>query len=150
MVMERERDERARELQDRARAAQGVGIAHIGVDDPLASLPILHHVRAGGVAALQVDRVPRGMKARAVRIFGLSSRIPEGPLRLAQLSGAPIVPIFAVRTHYRRYLVHTFAPVTLPRRASDAEIDRAAQSVADAMTSFLRAHETQWFHFNSI
>ena len=30
-----------------------------------------------------------------------------------------------------------------------AELNGAAQSVADAMTAFLGAHATQWFHFTS-
>jgi KDO2-lipid IV(A) lauroyltransferase len=35
----------------------------------------------------------------------------------------------------------------VPRRATEADLDAAAQAVADAMTSFIRAHPTQWLHF---
>lgn len=148
MVMEPERDAEARRLQDDARTSHGVRIIHVGHDDPLAALPLLRHVREGGIAALQIDRNPPGMKSRSVRLFGAPGSIPEGPLRLAQLSGAPILPIFAGRTGYRSYLVRAYEPLVIARRASDAALDAAAQRVADAMTDFVGQRATQWFHFS--
>lgn len=147
MVMESERDVRARQIHDAARIATGVHIVHVGEGDPFASLPLLRHLRNGAVVALQVDRVPAGMKTRPVTMFGAPAEMPEGPLRLAQLSGAPLVPIFATRTGYGQYLIQTHAPVQVARRAKDVDLDRAAQVVADAMSSFLTAHPTHWFHF---
>jgi lauroyl/myristoyl acyltransferase len=147
MVMERERDPEARRLQDEARTRHGVQIVHVGRSDPLASLPLLRHVRGGGIAALQIDRNPPGMKSRAVEMFGAAATIPEGPLRLAQLAGVPILPIFAGRTGYRSYFVRAYEPIVLARRASEAELDAAAQRVADAMTDFVGPRVTQWFHF---
>jgi KDO2-lipid IV(A) lauroyltransferase len=146
LVMEPERDEAARAIQDEARRARGHRIVHVGAD-PLASLPLLRHLRGGGVVALQVDRTPRGMRTRAVTLFGERGAMPEGALRLSQLTGAPIVPIFAARTGYREYLVKAFAPLVVARDARDRDLDAAAQTIADAMTSFVRARPTQWFHF---
>ncbi|MBX3188695.1 MAG: lysophospholipid acyltransferase family protein [Labilithrix sp.] len=147
IAMQPEPDPRARRLQDRARVRAGVEIAHIGGDDPLASLALLRHLRAGGVVALQLDRVAPGMRTREVTLLGAKARIPEGPLRLAQLTGAPILPIFSARTAYRRYVVEVYPSRTLARRASDPEIDEAAQHLAACMGDFLRSHPTQWFHF---
>jgi lauroyl/myristoyl acyltransferase len=148
VVMQPERDPAARELNDLAREAQGgVRIVHVG-DDPLASLPLLRHLRDGGVVALQMDRVPPGMSARAVTLFGSPGAIPEGPLRLAQLAGVPIVPAFSLRTGHRRYAVYIGEPVTVPRRADDKVLDKAAQQIADAFGVFVRAHPTQWFPFH--
>jgi len=147
MVMEPERDPAARELQDQARRVSGVGVAHISGDDPLAALPLLGHLQRGGIVALQLDRVPKGMRQRSVRLLGRPGAIPEGPIRLAQLSGAPLLAIFCARLGYRRYLIETHPAIHVRRRATQEEIDAAAQSVADAMTSFLRRHPTQWFHF---
>ena len=149
MVMEPERAPEARRLQDEARMAQGVRVLHVGQGDPLASLPLLRHVREGGIVAMQLDRNPLGMKKRAVRLFDAPGTIPEGPLRLAQLTGAPLLPIFAARSGYRSYVVRAYEPITIARRASEAELDAAAQQMADVMTSFLRDHPTQWFHFNA-
>jgi lauroyl/myristoyl acyltransferase len=149
VVMQRERDALARELNDSMRQAQhGVRIVHVG-DDPLASLPLLHHLRDGGVVALQIDRVPPGISARPVTLFGRSGAIPEGPLRLAQLTGAPIIPVFSARTGHRRYALHVCRPLTLARRADDRALDAAAQRLADDLGEFISAHPTQWFPFHA-
>jgi phosphatidylinositol dimannoside acyltransferase len=141
-----ERDPGARAVQDDARRARGLLVAHVG-DDPLSALPLARHLREGGAVALQIDRVPAGLRARNVVRFGAPARVPEGPLRLAMLTGAPIVPVFAARTGHRRYEVFVHEPIRVARAAPEAELDSAAQSLADAMQHFVRAHPTQWFHF---
>jgi lauroyl/myristoyl acyltransferase len=135
-----------RAIQDEARRTHGLLVAHVG-DDPLSALPLVRHLRDGGVVALQIDRLPAGMRGRRVTLFGRPAAVPEGPLRLAMLTGAPVVPVFAARTGYRQYAVVAGAAVRLSRGAADAELDAAAQAVASAMQAFLQRHPTQWFHF---
>jgi KDO2-lipid IV(A) lauroyltransferase len=100
--------------------------------------------------ALQIDRAPSRLRTRRVRLFGGPGVIPEGPLRLAQLSGAPILPVFSARRGHRRYLVEAYPPIVVARDASDADLDRAAQRVADAMGEFLTEHPTDWFAFREV
>jgi KDO2-lipid IV(A) lauroyltransferase len=145
LVTHAEPDGRAGKLQDDARRHPRVEIAHVG--DPLASLPLLRHLRGGGVVALQLDRIVPGMRTRGAPLLGVSGAVPEGPFRLAQLTGAPILPVFCARRGHREYLVHAFEPRWLDRHADDAAIDEAAAHVASCMTRFLRAHPTQWFQF---
>jgi KDO2-lipid IV(A) lauroyltransferase len=145
MVMAAEADAEARELQDGARRAVGLRVVHI--DDPFASLGLLHELRRGAVVALQIDRAPPGLRSRPVTLLGAAGAIPEGPLRLAAASGAPILPIFSFRRGYRSYAVNLSAPVFLPRRPSEGELDAAGQTLADELGRFLRAHPTQWFDF---
>jgi KDO2-lipid IV(A) lauroyltransferase len=147
MIVEKaERSAAAQAIQDHARTAHGLLVAHVG-DDPLSALPLARHLREGGAVALQIDRVPPGVRSRKVRMFGAPSRVPEGPLRLAMFTGTPVVPVFAARTGHRRYVIVVHAPIRLARTAGAAELDAAAQQLADAMQSFLRTHPTQWFHF---
>jgi lauroyl/myristoyl acyltransferase len=146
MVMRAEADHAARELHDDARRASGLTIAHVG-DDPLASLPLLAKLRKGTVVAMQVDRTPPGMRVRRVRLFGGDGAMPEGPIRLAQLSGAPILPIFCARVGHRSYAAEASPLRFVARSADEGRIDVVAQEIADAMTSFVRRHPTQWFHF---
>jgi KDO2-lipid IV(A) lauroyltransferase len=141
-----ERDERARGIQDAARRAHGVLVAHVG-DDPLSALPLARHLREGGVVALQIDRAPAGMRTRTVTMFGMPAHVPEGPLHLAALTGAPLLPVFAARTGHRRYLVEIGRPVRVKRRAEGSELDAAAQSLASSLEQFVRTRPTQWFHF---
>jgi phosphatidylinositol dimannoside acyltransferase len=146
LVMQRERDPGAMRLSDEARRRAGLQIAHVG--DPLASIGLLHHLRDGGAVALQLDRRVPGMRTREVTLFDRAGTIPEGPLRLATLSGAPLLPVFSARTGHRRYVVEAFAPRFLPRGADEAALDEAAQHCATSMTAFVRRHPTQWFQFS--
>lgn len=143
-----ERDVVANAIQDDARRAHGLKVAHVG-DDPLSALPLVRHLRGGGLVALQVDRAPRGVRARNATLFSEITRIPEGPLRLAALTGAPIVPVFVARTGHRRYNVVASAPIRLDRSAGAADLDLAAQELASRLEAFVRIRPTQWFHFRS-
>ena len=146
MVMEAERDGRARDLQDDLRRGTGLEVAHVG-SDPFASLPFLRRLRDGAAIAIQIDRVPDGMRGIPVRMFGGPHEVPEGPLRLAQLSGAPIVPIFCARLGYRSYFAEVFEAVHVPRRPEPEQLETGAQKMADAMSDFVVRHPTQWFNF---
>lgn len=146
IVMHRERDARAQRVQDQARDRAGIRVLHVG-DDPLDALPVLGHLRRGGVVAVQIDRVPAGMRGRRVRLFGEPWQIPEGALMLSALSGAPIVPAFTRRLGYLSYEIFTLPAIRLPRRPAEADLDAAGQALADAMAAFVRDNPTQWFHF---
>jgi KDO2-lipid IV(A) lauroyltransferase len=146
VVMRRERDARAQALTDAARDRAGVKIAHVG-DDPLEALSLLAHLKRGGVVAMQIDRLPPGMRGLTGKLFGEPFAIPEGPLRLAGLSGAPLVPLFTRRLGYMDYDVHVCAPIHVSRRPDPAELDAAAAAVLRAMEAFVVANPTQWFHF---
>ena len=148
IVMEPERDAGARRFHDELRERAGVKVAHAG-DDPLAALPLLRDLKDKGIVALLCDRTPPGMKTFDVTLFDRPGKIPQGPFRLAQLSGAPVVPLFCARSGFRSYHVVVRPPIVVPRRAPPEELDAAAQTVASAMTDFVRAYPTQWFHFAS-
>ena len=146
VVMNRERDARAQRIQDKARDKAGIRFIHVG-RDPLDALPLLSHLRRGGVVAVQIDRLPAGMRGRTVDLFGEPWAIPEGPLQLSALSGAPIVPSFTRRLGYLAYDILSLPPIRVARRPDEAELDRAAQALANAMADFVRENPTQWFHF---
>jgi lauroyl/myristoyl acyltransferase len=98
--------------------------------------------------AVQIDRVPAGMRGRRVQLFGEPWTVPEGALMLSALSGAPIVPSFTRRLGYLAYDIVSHPQIRLPRKPSDADLDAAAQALADAMAQFVRENPTQWFHFD--
>jgi len=146
VVMLAEPDERARQVHDAVRERGGVRVVHIG-EHPLDALPLLRHVQSGGVLAIQLDRAAPGGRSLTVQLFGDTERMPEGPFRLAALSGAPIVPIFAHRAGYFRYELSVVAPIRVQRSASAADLQAAATSAAESMQSFISRHPTEWFHF---
>jgi KDO2-lipid IV(A) lauroyltransferase len=146
VVMEPERNATARQLHDAHRASDGVRLVHVG-DDPLSSLPLLRHLRSGGIVAMKLDRVAAGMRTRVAQFLGEPLAIPAGLLNLAALTGAPIVPVFTRRLGFLDYQTISTAPIELPRRPSEHELDHAAQTLADRLEQFVREHPTQWFRF---
>lgn len=146
IAMERESDERARRMQDRARERAGVRVAHVG-SEPLEILPLFTHLRRGGVLGVQLDRAPSAMRSIPVRLFDREGRVPSGPFWLARATGAPIVPVFSYREGHFRYAIRISAPREIARYATDDVLGQTAQDVASEMERFLRAHPTHWFHF---
>ena len=146
VVMEEERDARAQAIQDGPRAAWAAKLVHVG-GDPLSALPILRHLEEKGAVAMQIDRPPSKGRSLTVELLGRPYAIPEGPLRIAQLSGAPLLPSFTARLGFNAYHARTYPPLSLPRRATREEIREVAQGIGDAMGDFLRRFPTQWFHW---
>ena len=147
LVMEPEPNAQARQLQDRWRGERGLRVLHIGAH-PTDALPLIAHLKKGGVAAMQMDRVPPSGRVLSVTVFGSPFGVPEGPFRLAGLSGASVVPVFARRSGFFDYELTVAPPITVTRRPSPEQLQAAAQSAADAMQDSIRESPTQWFHFS--
>jgi KDO2-lipid IV(A) lauroyltransferase len=96
---------------------------------------------------MQIDRVPPGIRSRPVTFLGGEGRAPEGPLMLAALTGAPVLPVFTRRRGFMRYEAVVSPPIRIGRRPSDHDLDIGAQQMMAAMERFIREHPTQWFHF---
>jgi len=147
VVMHAERDSVARGIQDRARERAGLRIVHAG-EDALAPLPLLRHLRAGGTVAVQIDRAGP-TRSRPATLFGHAFAVPEGPLRLAAVTGAPVVCAFTRRTGFMQYETRLDPAIRLPRHPTSADLDEAAQALASRLEAFVRAYPTQWFDFGT-
>lgn len=148
VVMAGEPSAAARALHDGVRARAGLRVVHVGAH-PLDALPVLSHLRRGGVVAIQLDRSAREESCLEMRLGGEPFPVPEGPFRLAALSGAPLVPVFAKRQGYFAYDVEIRPAIEVSRGAGPDEIRRAAERATSEMAQFLRENPTQWFHFSS-
>jgi lauroyl/myristoyl acyltransferase len=146
IAMRAEEDARARALHDGVRRRGGVRVAHVG-EHPLDALPLLHHLRAGGVVAIQLDRAPNPRRAVAVSLFGRRFLVPEGPFVLAALAQVPVLPLFVRRHGYLDYEFVAGEPIELAARPSAEAVRAAAERAALEMERFIRANPTQWFHF---
>ncbi len=146
LVMEREPNVEAGNLQDRYRSLRGLHVLHIG-EHPTDALPLIAHLKKGGVAALQIDRVPPSGRVLQVSLFGEAFGAPEGPFRLASLSGAQLVPVFARRLGFFEYELEISEPIAFGRRPSPEELQAGAQQAIRAMQLFIERSPTQWFHF---
>jgi len=147
VAMQPERDAGARALHDAVRRRGGVRIVHVGTH-PLDALPLLHHLRDGGVVAVQLDRLVSGARHLDVELFEQRFSLPEGPFQLAALAQVPILPLFVRRHGYLDYELSAGAPLRVGRRPAQAELLQVAQQAAREMERAIFACPTQWFHFD--
>ncbi len=147
LVMQRERDRAAERVQQQSRDRLGLRVIHVG-DDPLAAVPLLQHLRRGGVVAVQMDRVVEGQRGVSVGFGGARFAVPEGPIQLAGASGAPIVVVLGRRVAFLDYEIQVGRCVTVSRRPTRDQVEQAASEIAREMEAFLRAHPTDWFQFS--
>jgi phosphatidylinositol dimannoside acyltransferase len=146
LVMTAEPDAQARALHDELRHRAGVEVLVIG-ESPLDALPLLRHLREGGVAAFQLDRPAPSARSLPARLFGRPFAVPEGPFRIAALARVPVLPLFASRSGYFSYEIEIGEPLECAARATEAELEVVAQRCVQRMERFIAAHPTQWFHF---
>lgn len=145
VAMRSERDQTARSFHPLADPSSHRRVVHVG-QDPLASLPLLQHLRKGGIVAIQVDRCPAGMKALQVQSGKKTWSIPLGPFALSAACGAPIVLALSSRRGFMSYDLRITSPISVPRQSDGAQL-RAAQKVVRELARHVNAAPTQWFDF---
>ena len=101
------------------------------------------------VVVLQGDRVMPGQKGQRVAVLGADMLLPAGPAKLALATGAPIVPVFCVRTPNGKVRLCVEPAVTVERDGGaggdggDA-VERAMAQVAAVIGKYVAAHPEQW------
>jgi phosphatidylinositol dimannoside acyltransferase len=147
LVMAAETDAHARAFHDGLRARLGVRVAHVG-GHPLDALPVLRHLRRGGVVAVQLDRIATRETSVPVTLGGRPFEVPAGPFHLAMHARVPIVPVFTRRLGYFRHEIHVRTPIFAAPSSGEAGVALAAAAATAEMERFLRENPTQWFHFS--
>jgi KDO2-lipid IV(A) lauroyltransferase len=112
---------------------------------------LLRTLRRGGMAAFLIDAgIDRG-GAVTVDFFGRPTLFPDGPARLARLSGAPLVFGACVRLPHGRYRAYVYPPVIANRRANaDADAREVTQELAHRFEGLVRRYPSQWYAFREM
>ena len=129
------------------RAALGITLVPVS----RAGVKLIRALRRKEVVAMVVDAgIDRGGGV-PVTFLGRDTVFPEGPARLARLSGAPIVFAAAVRLPGGRFRA-TVCPPIVPDRDADAAVDirRMTQEIAACFEPFVREYPDQWYVFRDI
>jgi KDO2-lipid IV(A) lauroyltransferase len=84
-----------------------------------------------------------------VRLFGAWTTLPSGPATLAAKTGSTIVPVAIRRGEDDLFHIGFSTVITVPS-ASDADIARATQEIADALQETIAAAPDQWYSFKPI
>jgi predicted LPLAT superfamily acyltransferase len=104
----------------------------------------------GGIVGVMGDRVTQNDRTIACKFFGREAQFPTGPIRLAHVTGAPVMLFFGLYRGGNRYEIHLesfslAAPSSHDRR--DVDVNQAVQRYADRLEDFCRRAPENWFNF---
>jgi KDO2-lipid IV(A) lauroyltransferase len=122
------------------RMSQGLKI--IPIDGPM--LDLFRTLRRGGVAGVAGDR-NLSEAGTVVEFFGAPARLPDGHVRLAMRTGAPLILGFSQRLGRDSYRARFWPHFCIPETGS--EDDRLAAGMAyvvKGLEETIRAHPEQW------
>ncbi|MEO6436275.1 MAG: lysophospholipid acyltransferase family protein [Tepidisphaeraceae bacterium] len=94
------------------------------------------------VVMIQADRVMPGQKGVRVPFLHGHLLLPSGPIKLAIASGAPIIPVFAIRAPNGRIRIHVEDAIIA--HASDESPHPALLQFARILEQYVRAFPQQW------
>ena len=136
------RDELGLFEQTRCALRRRLGVIEAPVDGGLAVwMRLRDALRADEVVLIQGDRVMSGQKGRAMPLLDGHMLLPTGPVRLALVSGAPIVPVFSIRRPDGQIELFIEPAIDV---ADEAAVDAALGQVAALLASYLRRYPQQW------
>jgi Kdo2-lipid IVA lauroyltransferase/acyltransferase len=133
----------------RAHLRDLIGVAGIAIDPAaeLSSLPVLRALAAGRVVAMQGDR-DFNDRGEWVDFFGAPAPFPLGPMLLAGLTGAALVPTFVVYGEDFGFEVEFGEPLLVPRDGDRrAAARRALGRWVELLAAAVGRWPSQWFTF---
>lgn len=144
VVFQRDRFEGFERL--RARQRSRLGVIEAPVDDGLAVwFRLRDALGADEVVLMQGDRTMPGQRGRAMPFLHGHVELPDGPVRLAELTGAPIIPTFAiVGAEGRVRIVLRPAIVVGGARAGAVDAKEAMSQLARSIAEVVARHPEQW------
>jgi lauroyl/myristoyl acyltransferase len=115
----------------------------------LLSFDLLNALRRGEIVSIQGDRVEADLGTIDTYLFERKVRLPNGPFVLAQVSHAPIYPLFIARSGYRSYQIIVREPIAVLRTGPDREQDlaEAVGKWSRVLEQMLMERWAQWFAF---
>jgi lauroyl/myristoyl acyltransferase len=114
----------------------------IPIDGPLLSL--FRALRRGHAVAVAADRdiTSSGIM---VDFFGAPARLPDGHVQLALRTGAPLLPVFALRDADNRPIVQVEPPIELEYTGNfEQDVRVNVRKVVSRMEDWIRRYPEQW------
>jgi len=118
------------------------GLKLIPIDGPL--LNLIRTLKKGGVAGLAGDRDITGT-GQVVNFFGYPAHLPDGHVRLALKTGAPLVVGFSRRNPDHTYQAHFLPPFNPPATGTEEErVTAGVKFIVRQMEQAIRQTPEQW------
>jgi KDO2-lipid IV(A) lauroyltransferase len=147
LVMGREANETTQEYSRRTREQAGM---HVIFSDSsvFSAFNMIQALRRNEILAIQIDRGNGELNSsvKRVELFDTEAPFQEGPFQLARLSGAPVMPVVALRRGRRHYEIVLGNPRWVDRDVT-GDAERALRETVGFFERAIREHPEQWFRF---
>jgi KDO2-lipid IV(A) lauroyltransferase len=119
-----------------------LGVTESPIDEGMASwMSLRDALAADGVVLLQGDRALTGQKSSEVAFFDGHIHMPHGPVRLAMMMNAPLIPVYVVQTGRSRVRIVLDTPIHV---CEDTEIEDVLTRLAQSLQRMVASHPDQW------
>jgi predicted LPLAT superfamily acyltransferase len=128
-----------------SRQANAIPYNVIPLGEPGSMLRVKECLERGEVVGILADRVYGGEPTHSASFLGQPTRFTLSPLRLARITGAPVVMVFGLFRGDQRYDI-VFEPLT--QRIDDAaQLTPCLEKYVAALERQTRAAPYNWFNF---
>ncbi|MBX3359038.1 MAG: lysophospholipid acyltransferase family protein [Phycisphaeraceae bacterium] len=130
----------------RARLRRLLGALEAPIDEGMSTWMGLRDALLGGdVVVMQADRAMPGQRFEVVPFLHGHLRLPTGAIRLARITGSPIVPVFTVRLASGRFAVH-LCPAIEPGQSDPGPgaTDPSLVAMARSIETMIARYPSQW------
>lgn len=136
--------------QARSRLRTRLGVREAPIDAGWDSwMPLRDALRNNEVVVMQGDRAVPGQRSEAAPVLHGHVRLPTGPVRLARITGSPIIPVFAPRQPDGRYWIVLDSPIE-PAGTDGSTHDLGAGhelgAIARAISAVVSRYPAQWLN----
>jgi predicted LPLAT superfamily acyltransferase len=134
----------------KATANRQVNIIFVGKNSTDTSIALINALHRGEIVCLHGDRVLGEQRSVIVSFMGYDVRFPAGPFILAAASGAPVIPIFAVKTGLLSYSFSAHDPIRFEhcsRHERQDLVDNAVKRYTILLEAMVRKYPLQWFNY---
>ncbi len=143
VVVLRHPDAKLNELYQRQRTARGIKTIPTG----RAARECIAALCRNEAVAVAGDRDFTGSRD-TVEFFGQPARLPDGPAKLALATGAPILPVFMVRTTDDTFAYVLGEPIWADKQRD--KLQDVMRRIAQALERVISQHSEQWFLFHDL
>ena len=146
-------DAESKEMKDALRRAvenRPVNIIFVGNESANTSVALVNALNRGEIVCLHGDRVLGEQRFEEVDFLGKRARFPTGPFALSAATGAPVIPIFSVKTGLFKYTFTAHEPIrfdSISRNERQIKIHSAVAVYVSALESLVRKYPLQWFNY---
>ena len=135
----------------RASLHKQLGLTEAYVEQGLATWMQLRDALSRGAAVLiQADRCMPGQVGTATKFLGGLLRMPDGPAKLARLSGAPILPVVCIVQDDETIRLILSPPID-PDGVDPAKYDEHVRSsLSEFFGKIVRMYPTQWHTLHDV